>query len=1049
MGLPPGWKYILFFCLAGFLFCLLQLTALSQSLPTTQSIAETIKSKDRNSPPDRAGEQVIVLGVVTTVRVYRSATGLRYYIYVQDGTGAVEAAGKGEIPSIQEGDLVELKGTLGFRYGMAEISSPEFTRLGSAPVTAGKVNIASINSAQCMACLIEVTGNVKSVSSDPTTPEQHYVLIEDNSGSVYISLIGNIWVDSDAQWLQPGAQVKVIGTAEQYRDSEQSTSVLYVEVRHRGELVIVKRAPYLTTKQLLLLSGALLLAASIPLAWSQLLRRKVKAKTVELEREIVERRQSEQALIASEERYRLLFEQSVAGVYCATVDGQILECNEAVIKMFGYETTEEVKTLNIVDFYFDEAEKRRVATEFRLKGELANFEVCLKKKDGSPIWVLENVRPVKGCPNSPRIFHGIVIDISQLKKADRMLRESEDRYRDLVETSHDLICTHDLDGNILSINKGVADVLGYSRDELLSKNICDILAREYSAEFDVYLNRVKTEGVAVGVMVVETRTGEKRYWEYRNTLRTEGVDVPIVRGIGHDSTDLRRAQKALKESESELRALFGAMTDHVCVLDRNGRIIKIAPTKPAFRIPAEKDRNVYELLPAEVADQAIKNIETVLRSQNPLNVEYKLLIDSDKSWFEGQLSPLSSDSALLISRDVTSRKKAEEQLRRSQEELRQSQRLEPIGRLAGGVAHDFNNLLTAILGYSELLLQISSPDDDFNGGLQEIKKAGQRAASLTRQLLAFSRKQILQPKVINLNNTVLNLHKMLRRLIGEDIELISLLDPDLGQIKADPSQIEQVVINLAVNARDAMPNGGRIAIETANLDINGEGTSADNGLPPNKYVVLKVVDTGCGMDDETMAHIFEPFFTTKELGKGTGLGLSTVYGIVQQSGGQVRVTSKPGKGTTFKIYLPRIESAADVDSVIGKDPEPPKTKATVLVVEDEDIVLRLVQGTLRQAGYDVLTACNGVEAVQVFELNQDRIKLILTDIVMPQMGGRRLVERLLESGTNAKILFMSGYTDDSVIKDELLGDGIPLLQKPFSPAELISKIRAVLDGTNC
>jgi CheY-like chemotaxis protein len=345
------------------------------------------------------------------------------------------------------------------------------------------------------------------------------------------------------------------------------------------------------------------------------------------------------------------------------------------------------------------------------------------------------------------------------------------------------------------------------------------------------------------------------------------------------------------------------------------------------------------------------------------------------------------------------------------------------------------------------LLLLNPDDADVrHAGLQEIKKAGQRAASLTRQLLAFSRKQLLQPKIINLNNIVLNMHKMLRRLIGEDIEVVSLLDPRLGQIKADPGQIEQVIVNLAVNARDAMPNGGKISIETINLDVSAKNSRTHQNVPDGDYVLLKVGDTGTGMDEEVMSHIFEPFFTTKELGKGTGLGLATVYGIVQQSGGHISVESSVGKGTSFKIYLPRVEAATDFDITLTSGLEQVKAGETILVVEDEDILLKLVRSTLQQGGYQVLTASNGVEALEVFDHNSDRIRLILTDIVMPQMGGRRLVERLLESGANAKILFMSGYTDDVVIKDELLGDGIPLLHKPFSPAELIAKVREVLDS---
>ncbi len=380
-----------------------------------------------------------------------------------------------------------------------------------------------------------------------------------------------------------------------------------------------------------------------------------------------------------------------------------------------------------------------------------------------------------------------------------------------------------------------------------------------------------------------------------------------------------------------------------------------------------------------------------------------------------------------------------------EEQLRQSQKMEALGRLAGGVAHDFNNLLTAILIYSELFLQKLDETDPLRKHIEEINKAGMRASSLTRQLLAFSRKQILQPKVINLNSIVEEMKDMLKRLIGEDIDLITLLDPQLGTIKADPGQIEQVIMNLAINSRDAMPQGGKLIIETENVSPN-----SDAGLPVKlrgqtcSHIALKVSDTGCGMDKETLSRIFEPFFTTKEEGKGTGLGLSTVYGIVNQSNGDIQVESEPGRGTTFSIYLPQaVEPRASVETRSSAE-DKQRASETILLVENEEIVRVLIQSILKSQGYKVLEAANGKEAVRICNQYEGVIDLLLTDVVMPQMSGRQLAEALVESRPDMKSLFISGHTEDAVVRYGVLVSGVNFLQKPFVPEALIRKVREVL-----
>jgi signal transduction histidine kinase len=396
--------------------------------------------------------------------------------------------------------------------------------------------------------------------------------------------------------------------------------------------------------------------------------------------------------------------------------------------------------------------------------------------------------------------------------------------------------------------------------------------------------------------------------------------------------------------------------------------------------------------------------------------------------------------------DRQDRRNAEEALRRSEDHLRQVQKVEAIGRLAGGVAHDFNNLLTVISGYGDLLLTRLPAGAPMRHEIDEILKAARRAAALTRQLLAFSRRQILEPKVLDLNAVVEESVKMLRRLIGEDVDLRIAPAPDLGHIKADPGQLEQVIMNLAVNARDAMPGGGKLTIETRNVELDAAYAGAHVAVRPGAYVLLAVSDSGTGMDREIMAQIFEPFFTTKGPGKGTGLGLSTVYGIVKQSGGNIWVYSEPGQGTTFKIYLPRVDEAIERPVREREAPTVPRGSETVLVAEDEAELRELVRVILQAHGYTVLAAADGPTAIEICRRHRERIDLMLSDVVMPQMSGRELAVRLAAVRPHMKVIFMSGYTSDAIVHHGVLDPGTAFIQKPFTPDGLARKVREVLDA---
>jgi two-component system cell cycle sensor histidine kinase/response regulator CckA len=451
------------------------------------------------------------------------------------------------------------------------------------------------------------------------------------------------------------------------------------------------------------------------------------------------------------------------------------------------------------------------------------------------------------------------------------------------------------------------------------------------------------------------------------------------------------------------------------------------------------------------------------------DIEYRTLSpDNRVHWVQGRGALIRNRMGkpvkmIGLCMDITARKQSEKRLQTSHDELErrieqrtaesksleeqllQSQKLEAVGRLAGGIAHDFNNLLTVIFGYAELSRDRLQADDPLRRNLDEILRAGNRAAALTRQLLAFSRKQVMQPKVIDLNALIADLERMLARMIGEDIELRTTLQKGLGCVRADPGQMEQVIMNLVVNARDALPAGGKVTIETANIYLDKAYAADHVAVPPGRYVMLAVSDNGIGMNEETQQHIFEPFFTTKEVGKGTGLGLSTVYGIVKQSEGNIWVYSEPGKGTTVKTYLPRVDESADEYQRPAALADLPRGNETIILVEDDETVRKLAREVLETCGYRVLEAADATIALLICDQHPEAIHLLLADVVMPEMSGRDVANQLLSQRPQLRVLFMSGYTDDAIVHHGVLDEGMNFIQKPFTPDALAVKVRQALD----
>jgi PAS domain S-box-containing protein len=627
------------------------------------------------------------------------------------------------------------------------------------------------------------------------------------------------------------------------------------------------------------------------------------------------------------------------------------------------------------------------------------------------------------------------------KRAEVALRESEERYRDLVENAHDIIYSHDLEGNYTSANKASERITGYTQEESLRLNLAQTIAPEYLGQArEMLARKLASEEITAYELELIAKGGHRVPVEVNTRLVfQDGVAVGVA-GIARDITERKRAEAELRR----LAAVVEQTADSIVITNIDGNIEYV---NPAFeRITGYSKKEVLgknpRILKSEKNDAAIYRDLWATITRGDFWVGQLVNRKKDGTEFNERvtISAIHNDSGRIVNyiavkQDTTHQVQLEEQ-------LRQSQKLEAIGQLAGGVAHDFNNLLTVIGGYSSILLGKLPQESPYRASIEEIKKAGDRAGTLTRQLLAFSRKQILLPKVLDLNTVVTDLEKMLRRLIGEDIDLLTATSPRLGKVKADPGQIEQVLLNLIVNARDAMPKGGKLTIETSNVVLS-EDYAQRHAAQPGPYVMLAVSDTGCGMDAAIQPHVFEPFFTTKGSGKGTGLGLATVYGIVKQSGGNIWVYSEVGRGSTFKIYLPRVDQAVESEEVIGKSI--PQGTEMVLLVEDEDQVRAIVKQILEGQGYHVLAASNGEEALSISQDLTHDIKLMITDVVMPQMSGRELAEHVLAFRPSLPVLFMSGYTDDAIVRHGLLHEKLNFIQKPFDSVTVARKVREVLD----
>jgi len=777
--------------------------------------------------------------------------------------------------------------------------------------------------------------------------------------------------------------------------------------------------------------------------------------------DITERKQAEEALRESEERYRTILENIEDGYYEVDLHGNFTFFNDSLRRMLGY-SREEMLGMGNQQYTTEENRKKlfQAFNEVYRTGESTKgFGWEVFRKDGKKLFGEVSVSLIKNSKGQPIGFRGIARDITERKRVEEEIKQTLSLLNATLESTADGILVADGKGKIESFNRRFVQMWRIPESIIALKDDDQALAfvLDQLKDPEDFLSKVKelySQPTAESFDLLEFKDG--RFFERYSLPQWIGDQCVGRVWSFRDVTEHKKAEEALRNEKQRFQSLSENAPFGMVMIDKDGTFRYI---NPKFRelfgydlndIPDGKTwfRKAYPD-PAYRHD-VISTWVNDLKSSKPGEKRSQVFKANCKDGTEKIVNfipvRLETGENLMACEDITQHKQAEQEMKALEEQFRQSQKMEAVGRLAGGIAHDFNNLLTVIKGYSQLSLLDLRENDPLWENIQEIQKATQRAADLTRQLLAFSRRQILDLKVLSLNTLLKDLNKMLRRIISEDIELVTLLAEDLGRVRIDPGQFEQMILNLAVNAKDAMPSGGKLTIETSNVELDKDYARTHISVKPGPCVQLSVSDTGVGISSDLKEKVFEPFFTTKEKGKGTGLGLSTVYGIVKQCEGNIWIYSEPGHGTTIKIYLPRVEGELDSPFKREETDFLPRGNETVLLVEDDPLVRNLAHRLLMEQGYTVLEATNGEEALRLAGENDgEKIHLLLTDVVMPQMGGKELAEKLKLSRPDIEILYTSGYTDNAIVHHGVLESGTHFLQKPFSHKTLSHKVREVLD----
>jgi two-component system cell cycle sensor histidine kinase/response regulator CckA len=759
----------------------------------------------------------------------------------------------------------------------------------------------------------------------------------------------------------------------------------------------------------------------------------------------VQRQQLEDALRKSESDLRTVVSSDLIGMLRWTADGRVMDANNAFLNLVGYQRCDleagEMfwKTMTPEEY---RAADEQAVEDLREMGRCTPYEKEFIRKDASRVPVLIGGVLLKGSISEGFAF---VVDLTAIKSSEA----AGYKLAAIIEGSEDAITSEDRSGKIVGWNPGAERLYGYWAEDVIGHSNSPHIPPDRFEEMRVLRSRVwQGERIPAFETVRRKKDGSRiDVLISISPIRDRGGNVVAISKIAHDITTLKSAEKELLLRDRAIRAVASGIL--ITAPDQpDNPIIYASPgfeRQTGYSPEEVVGKNCRFLQGKDTDPNVVAQIREAVREGKQCDVEFlNYRKDGTPFWNNLSISPVHSQTGRLthfigVQADVSERRRLEMQ-------FQQAQKMEAVGRLAGGVAHDFNNLLMIINGYAELVIQSFTQDDPMRELLTEVIKAAERAGTLTRQLLLFSRQSVLEPRVFDINSVVMDTEKMLNRLIGEDITLTTALEPSLVPVKADPNQLQQALTNLAVNARDAMPQGGNLTIETHNVEITEEHCLGEPGLQPGRYSMIAVTDNGTGIDKETKARIFEPFFTTKEAGKGTGLGLAMVYGFVKSSGGHVSVYSEPGHGTTFKVYFPQVQERVSSGESLPGVTKISRGNETILVVEDEDCVRALIRHVLQHSGYNVLEASNGRDAVRLAQDHQGTIHLLVTDVIMPHMGGRQVAERLVEMRPSIKVLYCSGYTDDAVVRHGILEAGTSFVQKPYSPTFLAQKVRDVLDG---
>ena len=763
------------------------------------------------------------------------------------------------------------------------------------------------------------------------------------------------------------------------------------------------------------------------------------------------------SLRKSEEKFSKAFQSAPVLMTISTFDeGRCLDLNDAFSRITGFDRNKALGATSTELGLLKSEDRRQILEMLHHDGSVRDLELEATRADGSEIFCQYSAVPIE--VDGKKCILSIASDITDRKIAERALRESERNFRMLANNVTDVIWSMDMNLKYTYISPSVKKLRGYTPEEAMQlplektftpescqkviQIVAEELAREGSPGVDparsifLELDTIQKNGSVIPIEV------------NASFLRDEAGAPTGIIGTTRDITERKQSETALKESEARFKALHNASFGGIVIHDK-GRILEC--NKGLSEITGYA---YQELIGMDglllISDDTRQNVIDNIYTGYEKHYEVKGVRKNGEIYpvrLEARNIPYQGKNVRVVEfRDLTDIKRVEKEKENLESQLLQSQKMEAVGKLAGGVAHDFNNMLSVIIGHAGLAMDEMDPAHPLYARLKNIKNAGERSAELTRQLLAFARKQTIAPKALNLNKTVDGMIEMLQRLIGEDIDLGWKPDKDIWLVEMDPSQIDQILVNLCVNARDAIADVGKVTIETVNVKLDASYGMEHAGILPGDYVLLTVSDNGCGMDTTTQAHIFEPFFTTKETGKGTGLGLSTVYGVVKQNNGFINVCTEPGQGCTFEIYFPRHLSGKLCVEDKGRLQPDASGNETILLVEDEPAILEITTKMLDGLGYNVVGAKTPGEAIRFAQKYGGEIHLLLADVVMPEMNGRNLANNILACCPGLKILFMSGYTADVIAHHGVLDEGVNFIQKPFSRQALSMKIRDVLDG---